>query len=51
MRTYKQLTCEQRYAIKILKEKDFLQKDIAASIGVNRSTISRELKRNSGKRG
>ena len=51
MKTYKQLTCEQRYAISILKEKDFLQKDIAASIGVNRSTISRELKRNSGKRG
>ena len=51
MKTYKQLTCEQRYAIRILKEKDYLQKDIAASIGVNRSTISRELKRNSGKRG
>jgi IS30 family transposase len=51
LKTYKQLTCEQRYAISILKEKDFLQKDIAASIGVNRSTISRELKRNSGKRG
>lgn len=51
MKTYKQLTCEQRYAIKILKEKDFLQKDIAETIGVNRSTISRELKRNSGKRG
>jgi IS30 family transposase len=51
LRTYKQLTCEQRYAIRILKEKDFLQKDIAESIGVNKSTISRELKRNSGKRG
>jgi transposase, IS30 family len=51
LKTYKQLTCEQRYAIKILKEKDFLQKDIAAAIGVNKSTISRELKRNSGKRG
>ena len=51
MKTYKQLTCEQRYAIRILKEKDFLQKDIAESIGVNKSTISRELKRNSGQRG
>ena len=51
MKTYKQLTCEQRYAIRILKEKDFLQKDIAAAIGVNKSTISRELKRNSGQRG
>ena len=51
MRTYKQLTCEQRYAIRILLKKDYLQKDIAAAIGVNKSTISRELKRNSGKRG
>ena len=51
MRTYKQLTCEQRYAIRILLKKDYLQKDIAATIGVNKSTISRELKRNSGKRG
>jgi len=51
LKTYKQLTCEQRYAIRILKEKDFLQKDIAESIGVNKSTISRELKRNSGQRG
>ena len=51
MRTYKQLTCEQRYAIRILLKKDYLQKDIAATIGVNKSTISRELKRNSSKRG
>ena len=51
MKTYKQLTCEQRYVIKILKEKDFLQKDIAETIGVNKSTISRELKRNRGQRG
>ena len=51
MKTYKQLTCEQRYAIRILLKKDYLQKDIAAAIGVNKSTISRELKRNSSKRG
>jgi len=51
LRTYKQLTCEQRYAIRILIEKNYLQKDIAAAIGVNKSTISRELRRNSGKRG
>ena len=51
MKTYKQLTCEQRYAIRILLKKDYLQKDIAATIGVNKSTISRELKRNSSKRG
>lgn len=51
MRTYKQLTCEQRYAIKVLLKKNFSQKDIAVAIGVNKSTISRELNRNSGKRG
>ena len=51
MRTYKQLTCEQRYAIRILIKKNYLQKDIATAVGVNKSTISRELKRNSGKRG
>jgi len=51
LKTYKQLTCEQRYAIRILLKKDYLQKDIAATIGVNKSTISRELKRNSSKRG
>lgn len=51
MKTYKQLTCEQRYAIKILLKKNYLQKDIAEAVGVNKSTISRELKRNSGKRG
>ena len=51
MKTYKQLTCEQRYAIRILIKKNYLQKDIAAAVGVNKSTISRELKRNSGKRG
>ena len=51
MKTYKQLTCEQRYAIRILIKKNYLQKDIATAVGVNKSTISRELKRNSGKRG
>jgi IS30 family transposase len=51
LKTYKQLTCEQRYAIRILIKKNYLQKDIAEAIGVNKSTISRELKRNSGKRG
>jgi len=51
LKTYKQLTCEQRYAIRILIKKNYLQKDIATAVGVNKSTISRELKRNSGKRG
>ncbi len=51
MKTYKQLTCEQRYTIRVLLKKNFSQKDIANAIGVNKSTISRELKRNIGKRG
>lgn len=51
MKTYKQLTCEQRYTIRVLLKKNFSQKDIANTIGVNKSTISRELKRNIGKRG
>lgn len=51
MKTYKQLTCKQRYAIRILLKKNYSQKDIAEVIGVDKSTICRELKRNSGKRG
>jgi IS30 family transposase len=37
----------ERLEISILKEKGYMQKDIAKSLGVNKSTISRELKRNS----
>lgn len=51
MRTYKQLTQEQRYYIFQLNKKDFTQDEIAQEIGVNKSTISRELKRNTGQRG
>jgi transposase, IS30 family len=51
MRTYKQLTQEQRYYIFQLNKKDFTQNEIAQEIGVNKSTISRELKRNTGQRG
>lgn len=49
--TYKQLTREQRYQIYALKKKNHSQTDIADIVGVHRSTISRELKRNKGKRG
>lgn len=48
---YKQLTSEQRYAIFVLLQKGESQKDIAKAIKVSPSTISRELRRNSGVRG
>lgn len=48
---YKQLTLIQRVMIYILKANNFTQTQIAAQLGVNKSTISRELKRNTGKRG
>ncbi len=51
MRTYKQLTQIQRYQIYSLKRMDHNQTDIANVIGVHKSTISRELRRNSGRRG
>ena len=51
MSTYAQLTREQRYQIKALLDTDVSQGKIAEVISVSRSTISRELKRNSGKRG
>lgn len=49
--TYKQLTQGQRYQIYALLKTAHSQSEIAKVIGVHRSTISRELKRNSGKRG
>lgn len=51
MRHYTQLTKGQRYQISALKDKGFSQSEIAKAIGVHKSTISRELKRNTGKRG
>jgi IS30 family transposase len=51
MRTYRQLTQEQRYQIYVLKKIGHLQEEIAEVIGVHKSTISRELKRNCGRRG
>lgn len=51
MKHYKQLTGEQRYQISGLKKAGWKQARIAAEVGVDKSTISRELKRNKGDRG
>lgn len=46
MRTYKQLTQRDRVMISHLKAKNFSLSEIAKRVGKNKSTISRELKRN-----
>ena len=51
MSTYAQLTREQRYQIKALLDTDHNQREIADVLGVHKSSIQRELKRNRGKRG
>ena len=51
MDNYKQLNQEQRYQISGLLKAGLKQTKIAAELGVNKGTISRELKRNAGKRG
>ena len=51
MRHYKQLTREQRYQISALLDNNLTQTEIAKTLDVHKSTISRELKRNTGKRG
>jgi IS30 family transposase len=51
MRTYKQLTSEQRYQISVLKKIGYGQTEIAKELEVHKSTISRELSRNMGERG
>ncbi len=43
---YKQLTLKERYHISTLLKRGWKQKEIAESIGVHPSTISRELQRN-----
>jgi len=48
---YSQLTYEQRYLIYKLLKIGQKQTEIAKAVGVHKSTISRELKRNRGKRG
>lgn len=51
MRTYTQLTQEQRYQIYALLKAGHKQSEIAHFIRVHKSTISRELRRNRGQRG
>jgi transposase, IS30 family len=51
MRTYRQLTQEQRYQIYALKKTKHSLAEIAEVIGVHKSTVSRELNRNRGQRG
>lgn len=51
MSIYKQLTQAQRYQIGILNKANTEQKEIARLLGVCPSTVSRELKRNTGQRG
>ena len=50
-RSYKQLTQEQRYQIYAFKRSGWSQSAIALDLGVNKSSISRELERNRGQRG
>jgi IS30 family transposase len=49
--SYTQLTQEQRYHIWALKKAGFNQTNIAQEVGMHKSTISRELRRNTGQRG
>ena len=51
MKYYRQLTREQRYQISGLKKAGLNQSQIAAEVGVHKSTISREFERNKGCRG
>ncbi|MBT6217533.1 MAG: IS30 family transposase, partial [Candidatus Marinimicrobia bacterium] len=51
MQSYKQLTQEQRYVIKVMNQAGHNQKMISRFIEVHPSTISRELRRNRGDRG
>ena len=43
----KHLTTEQRYTISVMKQQGYTQKKIADAIGKSKSTVSRELHRNS----
>ena len=51
MKSYQQLTQEQRYQIYGLKKGSLSQTAMAKELGVHKSTICRELKRNAGQRG
>jgi transposase, IS30 family len=49
--SYTQLTREQRYQIYSLKKAGHTQSEMAAIVGVHKSSVSRELRRNRGGRG
>ena len=49
--SYKQLTQQQRYQLYRMIPMDLKQKEVAQILGVSASTVSRELRRNTGKRG
>jgi len=49
--SYRQLTREQRYQIQILIKEGYNQTQIALLLGFDKSTISRELRRNCGEHG
>jgi IS30 family transposase len=51
MKTYKQLTYELRCQIYALKKTGMSQNKMAKQLNISQSTISRELSRNTGKRG
>lgn len=51
MRHYKQLTYAQKCQIAVLKKSGFTQQSITKLTKLSQSTISRELSRNTGKRG
>lgn len=51
MRVYTQLTQEQRYQIYALMKADHSQTEIADIVGVHKSTVSREVRRNRGLKG
>ena len=51
MGIYTQLTQDQRYGIYLLLKTEMTYTDIAHAIGVHKSTVSREVRRNQGQRG
>ena len=51
MKTYRQLTQEQRYQISALLKMGHNRTEIAAVVGTHKSTVCRELRRNHGQRG
>jgi len=51
MQTYSQLTQIQRYQIYALLKMGHKQSEIATSLGVHKSTVSREIQRNTGQKG